>query len=86
MAVTVYSKSELDAGLNLEAAKLDTYTQAEVIVALSTLQAGIDRRFSSIAVNIDGKFFFKMLHQMIVCKLQELTKVYYMMLQTYHLI
>ena len=59
MAVTVYSKSELDAGLNLEAGKLDTYTKAEVIVAVSTLQAGIDRRFSINAVNIDGKFFKK---------------------------
>ena len=56
MAVNVYNKSETDISLNLKADKIDTYPKAEVNVALSTLQAGIDNRVLINAVNINGQF------------------------------
>ena len=56
VAVNVYSKAEVDTGLNLKAGKTDTYPKAEVNVALSILQAGIDRRVLINAVDINGKF------------------------------
>ena len=54
VAVNVYSKAEVDTGINLKAD--DTYLKAEVNVALSILQAGIDRRCLMNAVVGNGKF------------------------------
>ena len=56
MAVNAYSKYEIDIGLNIKSDKLDTYPKADVNVALSMLQAGIDRRVLANAVDINGKF------------------------------
>ena len=56
VAVNVYSKSEIDSGLNLKAGKTDNYPKAEVNIALIILQAGIYRRVLINAVDINGKF------------------------------
>ena len=56
VSVNVYRKSEVDTGLNLKAYKTDNFPKAEVNVALGILQAGIDRRVLSNAVDINGKF------------------------------
>ena len=56
VAVNAYSKYEIDIGLNIKSDKLDTYPKADVNVALSMLQAGIDRRVLANAVDINGKF------------------------------
>ena len=56
MAVNVYSKTESEISLNLKADKTDTYPKAEVNVAIGILQAGIDRRVLSNAVDIQSKF------------------------------
>ena len=56
VAVNVYSKSDVDAGLNLKANKLNTYPQAEINVAFGTLGAEIDNIVLMNAVDINGKF------------------------------
>ena len=56
MASNVYNNNEVDIGLNLKSDKLTTYSKTDVNVALSMLQAGIDRRVQINTVDIDGKF------------------------------
>ena len=56
VAVNGYSETESDISLNLKADKTDNYPKADVNVALTNLQAGIDRRVQIRTVNIDGKF------------------------------
>ena len=56
MASNVYNNNEVDIGLNLKSDKLTTYSKTDVNVALSMLQAGIDRRVQINTVDIDCKF------------------------------
>ena len=56
VAFNVYSKFEIDVGLNLKSDKDNTYSETEVDIFLSTLQAAIDRRVLVNTVDINGKF------------------------------
>ena len=54
VSVNAYSKSEIGIGLNLKSDKFDTYPKYEATVALSIVQAGIDRRVLINAVDSNG--------------------------------
>ena len=54
VSVNAYSKSEIGIGLNFKSDKFDTYPKYEATVALSVLQAGIDRRVLINAVDSNG--------------------------------
>ena len=54
MASAVYSKTDVDIGLNLRAYRFRTYLEYGVDVCLSMLQAGVDRRVLSNTVDMKG--------------------------------